>query len=471
MLQKTNETEKKMLFTEPVFLFVLLPFCLVTQYLIKSIAVRNIILLILSLIFYAWGEPVYVFLMIGVSLLSWFLTKLMWEKGRSRKLLAIAVVISLIPLLFFKYSQMILDIVNLVPAFNFSVPSLSLPIGISFYSFQILTYVIDVYRGEAGVQKNPLYFMLYISLFPQLIAGPIVRYTEVEKELASRKVTLAGINDGIYRFLIGMGKKVLLANVVGEVVRDCFSLGIGKIGTVGVWGAMLCYTFQLYFDFSGYSDMAIGLGKMLGFTYNENFNYPYIARSVKDFWRRWHISMSTFFRDYIYIPLGGNRKRHLFNMFVVWFSTGLWHGAGYNFILWGLYYFVLLTIENKLLKKVKIPPVFSVPFTFILVIIGWVLFYFENLSECFTALKTLFGIGCVFSEPISLAMLKSALPVIFLCFFAATPAWEKARVYVGGKLPCTLRIAAKCVFVAGMFVLCVALTVSQTYNPFLYFKF
>ena len=460
-----------MLFTEPVFMFIFLPLCLILQYLIKNIAIRNIILLAMSLVFYAWGEPVYVFLMIGVSLLGWTLTKIMHDKGNKKGLLAVAVVVSLLPLLFFKYGQMILDIVNLIPMVDLHMPELSLPIGISFYSFQILTYVIDVYRGQAKVQKNPLYFMLYISLFPQLIAGNKVRYTEVEKELQHREIKADMVTEGVYRFITGLGKKVLLANVVGKVVTDVFAGPVAEVGTVGVWGAMLCYTFQIYFDFSGYSDMAIGLGKMLGFTYGENFNYPYISTSIKEFWRRWHISMSSFFRDYIYIPLGGNRRRQIFNMFVVWATTGLWHGAGYNFVLWGLYYFVLLVIESAVLKKIKLPKIITLPVTFVLVIIGWVLFYFEDLGECLTALSVMFGFGASFSEPVSTAIVKSAIPALLVCAFSATPVFSNIVKKLGEKTPAVVRTAVLCVFTVAMFVLCTSFTISNTYNPFLYFKF
>ncbi len=460
-----------MLFTEPTFLFVFFPICLVFQYLLRSIAARNIILLIMSLMFYAWGEPVYVILMILTSLLSWTLTKIMHDNGNKKILLALAVVVSLLPLLFFKYGQMILDIVNLIPYVSITMPKVSLPIGISFYSFQILTYVIDVYKGEAKVQKNPLYFMLYISLFPQLIAGPIVRYTEVEKELQVRSMTPEMFSLGVYRFVIGLSKKVLLANVVGKVVSDVFSRPVSEIGTFGLWGAMLCYTFQIYFDFSGYSDMAIGLGKMLGFTYNENFNYPYIANSVKDFWRRWHISMSSFFRDYIYIPLGGNRKRRVFNMFVVWATTGLWHGAGYNFILWGLYFFVLLYIEGLILNRFKIPKLISTPITFLLVLIGWVFFYIEDLSDCATVLKSMFGFGKLLSDPISNSLVISAIPAIIICAFLSTPIFQKTVDKLSAKLPEWLRIAVLALFIIIMFILCTAFTISSTYNPFIYFNF
>ncbi len=460
-----------MLFTEPIFMFIFLPVCLILQYTIKSIAARNVILLIMSLVFYAWGEPVYVFLMIATSLIGWLLTKLMHRKKNSKALLAVSIVVSLLPLLFFKYGQMLLDILAFISTIELSMPSLSLPIGISFYSFQILTYIIDVYRNEAAVQKNPLYFMLYISLFPQLIAGPIVRYTEVEKELQYREIKAEQVTDGVYRFVLGLGKKVLLANVVGKVASDVFALDMAEIGTVGMWGAMLCYTFQIYFDFSGYSDMAIGLGKMLGFTYSENFNYPYISCSIKEFWRRWHISMSSFFRDYIYIPLGGNRKRKLFNMFVVWATTGLWHGAGLNFVLWGLYYFVLLTLEGFITKKVKIPKVISLPVTFILVIFGWVLFYFEDTSRLGVALSTMLGIGCSFSDPVSTAIVSGAVPALIICAVCATPLYKRFTEKLSEEFNENGRVLGMSLVTVVLFILCTAYTISSTYNPFLYFKF
>ncbi len=425
----------------------------------------------MSLVFYAWGEPVYVFLMMGVSLISWALTRLMVSRNNSKSMLIVAVIASLIPLLFFKYGQMILDIVNLIPYVNIQMPQVALPIGISFYTFQILTYVIDVYRGEADIQKNPLYFMLYISLFPQLIAGPIVRYTEIEKQLRERSMTAPMVCEGIYRFLIGLGKKVLLANVVGKMVTDIFSHPVQDIGTLGAWGAMLCYTFQIYFDFSGYSDMAIGLGKILGFTYNENFNYPYISCSIKEFWRRWHISMNTFFRDYVYIPLGGNRKRQFFNMFVVWALTGLWHGAGYNFVVWGLYFFVLLSLEKVIYKHISIPKIIAMPLTFVLVIIGWVFFYFENFKECLIVLRAMFGLSGNFSDPISANFLYTIIPMLIVCAFCATPLYSMIKDKVSAHLSENAKTCCMAVFTVAMFLACTACVISSSYNPFLYFKF
>lgn len=459
-----------MLFTEPSFLFIFLPLCLVLQLIIKNTAARNIILLIMSLIFYAWGEPVYVLLMIADSLLCWAISALLRKTRFKRTVLFLNIAAALIPLLYFKYGAMLAELVSLIPGVELTMAELPLPIGISFYTFQIITYVVDVYRGQAMPQKNPLYFMLYITLFPQLIAGPIVRYSEVEKQLARRDITGRMFSDGVYRFLIGLGKKVILANTVGETVANIFSAPISEIGMLGVWGGMLCYAFQIYFDFSGYSDMAIGLGKMLGFTYNENFNYPYIAASIKDFWHRWHISMSTFFRDYVYIPLGGNRRRQIFNMLVVWALTGLWHGAGLNFILWGLYFFVLLLIQKLFMKNINVPKILAVPVTFVLVLIGWVFFYFEDMSACAAALKVMFGGGAL-TDTISSSLLYSAVPVIIICAVCSTPLLETLRKKAAAALPEAVRIGAGAAFTAAMLLICVSLIIGGSYNPFLYFKF
>lgn len=459
-----------MLFTEPSFLFIFLPVCLLLQFAIKNTAAKNILLLIMSLLFYAWGEPVYVLLMIAVSLISWGLCLRLCRAVNKKPLLAAALIAALLPLLFFKYGQMLLDIVNMVPGLYFTMPAVSLPIGISFYTFQIISYIVDVYRGDADVQKNPFYFMLYISLFPQLIAGPIVRYTEVEKQLNYREITAPMFSEGVYRFLIGLGKKVLLANTVGKTVTDILSVSVSELGMLGAWGAMLCYAFQIYFDFSGYSDMAIGLGKMLGFTYNENFNYPYIASSIKEFWRRWHISMNTFFRDYVYIPLGGNRRRQYFNMFVVWALTGLWHGAGLNFVLWGLYFFVLLSIEKLFMKKIAIPRGIAVPATFILVVIGWVFFYFEDMTECLTMLKIMFG-GGAFTDPLSGQLLYASIPAILICAVFSTPLISKLKQRISSSIPEGLNICLASVFTAVMLLVCTAVIIGSSYNPFLYFKF
>ncbi len=457
-----------MLFTEPSFLFAFLPICLLLQLIIKNTAAKNAVLLVMSLLFYAWGEPVYVFLMIATSLICWWLSGRLEASPHKKLMLALTLIAALIPLVFFKYSGMLAELINLLPAVSVSAPSVSLPIGISFYTFQIISYAVDVYRGEAKPQKNPFSFMLYISLFPQLIAGPIVRYDEVEKQLSDRKITAPMFSAGVWRFITGLCKKAILANTIGKTAEDILSQS--SLGTLGAWGAMLCYAFQIYFDFSGYSDMAIGLGKMLGFTYRENFNYPYISASIKEFWRRWHISMSTFFRDYVYIPLGGNRRRQYLNMFIVWGLTGLWHGAGLNFVLWGLYFFVLLSIEKLLPKRFKLPKLIAVPCTFVLVLFGWVLFYFEDMGSIVSVYKAMLGGGSA-ADVTSAQLLYTSLPMLLLCAVGSTPLPAKIKAMLARKLPGGLKTAAAAICTAAALLLCTAFIVGGTYNPFLYFKF
>ncbi len=459
-----------MLFTEPLFLFVFLPVCLISQLLVKNVTARNVMLLVMSLLFYAWGEPVYIFLMLATSLLCWALCLWMSHSKRSGLVFALSVAAALLPLLFFKYGAMITGLINLIPGLNIPFRKPALPIGISFYTFQIITYAADLYRGETSAQKSPLSFMLYISLFPQLIAGPIVRYTDVERQLAERPITAPMFSDGVLRFVVGLGKKALLANTVGKVVADIFANPLDELGAVGVWGAMLCYAFQIYFDFSGYSDMAIGLGKMLGFTYKENFDHPYISRSVKEFWRRWHISMNTFFRDYVYIPLGGNRRHQLFNMLVVWSLTGLWHGAGPGFLLWGLYFFVLLSIGRLLGERLRLPAALAIPFTFALVVFGWTLFYFESMADLGCALRIMFGGGAA-ADPLSLNLLRAALPTLGICAVGSTPLPAKAAARVRRALDGRLWTALCAAFTVAMLFVSVAAIIGDTYNPFLYFRF
>ena len=457
-----------MVFSELTFIYIFLPICLILSLCLKNTAAKNAALLVMSLLFYAWGEPVYVLLMIGTSLVCWGLG-LMIKKYHSRVSLTISVVVALAPLIFFKYSGFITGIVGI----KFGGPSL--PIGISFYTFQIISYLVDVYRGETEVQRNPFYFMLYVSLFPQLIAGPIVRYVDVEREIHNRTVTGEGFTQGVCRFLTGLGKKVILADTMGKVFTDILQDpisgdAISELSILGAWGVVLCFTFQIYFDFSGYSDMAIGLGKMLGFNYSENFNYPYIATSIKDFWRRWHISMSTFFRDYIYIPLGGNRQHQLLNMLVVWAATGLWHGAGWNFVCWGLYFFLLLTIEKAVTKKVRLPRIISLPLTFILVMLGWVFFKFENMGQAIQVLGLMSGIGGG-SNALAGPLLTAAIPALILCSICATPLPMRIKDRMFEKATESEQTVYRAIYVILMLLVCTALIVSSTYSPFLYYRF
>lgn len=390
-----------MLFSSIVFLFTFLPVILILYYLVPR-RLKNAVLLLCSLVFYAWGEPVYIFLMIFSIIFNYIsgldIARNLKNRRAARGSLIFNLIVNLGILGFFKYEGFLLDSLNRVLPVDIPYRELALPIGISFYTFQILSYIIDVYRQNVKAQKNFMDFALYVTMFPQLIAGPIVRYSDIEKQLHSRQESFRKFGDGAMFFIRGLAKKVLLANTIGMVFTEVTSLDPGKMSVLSAWLGCAAYTFQIYFDFSGYSDMAIGLGKMFGFEFLKNFDYPYISRSITEFWRRWHISLSTFFRDYVYIPLGGNRKgpvRTIINLFVVWFLTGMWHGASWNYILWGLYFFVFLVIEkNWLLKKFQhIPHFVSHIYALVVIYFGWVLFKFEDLAGVGITLKGMLGLN------------------------------------------------------------------------------
>ena len=438
-----------MLFSSNTFLFGFLPAVVVLYYLCPR-RCRNVLLLVSSLIFYGWGEPKYVLLMLVSILLNYFCGlaagKRQTQQRSVRGVLIVGVVLNLGMLGFFKYGTFF---------FGSAFPDIPLPIGISFYIFQAMSYLIDVCRREVEVQKNVLTFGTYVTLFPQLIAGPIVRYRDVAEMLESRRENLPQFSRGVQRFVVGLSKKVLLANTFGSAWN---ALQV-TTGTAAAWLGLLCYTLQIYFDFSGYSDMAIGLGQLFGFTFLENFNYPYISASITEFWRRWHISLSTWFKEYVYIPLGGNRKglaRQIFNILVVWLLTGLWHGASWNFVLWGGYYAALLILEKCWLLKAgeKLPLVLRRMLTMVLVMLGWALFYFENLGALGAFLGRLF-------TAIPSAGIAFYLPVTALGCLCATPALKRV------KLPDGLRWGL-CVV---LLLLCVASLARQSYNPFIYFRF
>ena len=438
-----------MLFSSNTFLFGFLPAVVVLYYLCPR-RYRNILLLVSSLIFYGWGEPKYVLLMLVSILLNYFCGlaagKRQTQQRSVRGVLIVGVVLNLGMLGFFKYGTFL---------FGSAFPDIPLPIGISFYIFQAMSYLIDVCRREVEVQKNVLTFGTYVTLFPQLIAGPIVRYRDVAEMLESRRENLPQFSRGVQRFVVGLSKKVLLANTFGSAWN---ALQV-TAGTAAAWLGLLCYTLQIYFDFSGYSDMAIGLGQLFGFTFLENFNYPYISASITEFWRRWHISLSTWFKEYVYIPLGGNRKglaRQIFNILVVWLLTGLWHGASWNFVLWGGYYAALLILEKCWLLKAgeKLPLVLRRMVTMVLVMLGWALFYFENLGDLGAFLGRLF-------TAVPSAGIAFYLPVTALGCLCATPALKRV------KLPDGVRWVL-CVV---LLLLCVASLARQSYNPFIYFRF
>lgn len=465
-----------MVFSSLVFIAVFLPAVLILYNVSRNITYKNIILVIVSLIFYAWGEPVWVIALLFSGSIDYIHGRIISShpgRWQAKAALLSSLILNLGILITFKYSGFLVENLNAILKISLPVPKFSLPLGISFYTFQTLSYTLDMYRGDCKVQKSWINYMAYLSMFPQLVAGPIVRYVDVAEQINDRRVTVQKFSEGITRFVSGMGKKVLLANSAGSVAT--LLLESGDLSILPVWSAwlgILMYTFQIYFDFSGYSDMAIGLGKMLGFDFPENFNYPYISKNITEFWRRWHISLSSFFRDYVYIPLGGNRYREVRNLFVVWFLTGFWHGASWNFILWGLYYGVVLFIEKKLFRGAlqKMPRPFCWLYSFFLVMFGWGLFYFTDMGMWSQFIKSAFGGNGVWFDVTTVTTLASNLWLILICFIGSTPVprmiyhglcrYNKA---LGAVIPPILVIAG--------FVVCFIMLVGQTYNPFLYFRF
>ena len=464
-----------MVFSSLVFLFAYLPFTLLAYYLVPRQG-RNIFLFIVNLIFYGWGEPKLVLLMvfnIFFNYLGGYLVdKYRMDQKKKKLFLVLTCILDIGILAVFKYTGMITDTLNMLPFLNIPDLQISLPIGISFYTFQTMSYVVDVYRDDAPVSKNFIDFGTYVALFPQLIAGPIVRYRDVAYQLKHRRETLEQFTRGVMLFAIGLGKKVLIANQMGTLTTAIFST-TDQNGVVGTWVGIIAYTFQIYFDFSGYSDMACGLGNMLGFEFLKNFNYPYIAKSITDFWRRWHISLSTWFKEYVYIPLGGNRKgvkRQIINLLIVWGLTGLWHGASYNFILWGLYYGVLLILEKFVLKRFldKLPSAVQHIYTMFIVIIGWGLFYFTDMGQLGEFLTDLFNFGNGICGDQALNLILSYLPVLIAAALASTPIAAKLFTRVQNTKLIWIPETLYCTFI---FLISTASLVDQSYNPFLYFRF
>ena len=470
-----------MVFSSLEFLLAFLTVTLLV-YFVVPLKLRNIVLLVVSLIFYGWGEPVYVFLMIFTITVD-YIFGLLVERAqkrddpkRARLHLILSVVINLAILGFFKYYNFFVSNLRLIPGLDWlPLLDLELPIGISFYTFQALSYVIDVYRRDTGAQHNIASFGAYVTLYPQLIAGPIVRYKDVDDQLAVREHSVPLFAEGCRTFIAGMGKKILLANTAGQLWEYFRAIPTDERTVAAAWMGMLCYAFQIYFDFSGYSDMAIGLGKMIGFRFIENFNYPYISKSITEFWRRWHMSLSTWFRDYVYIPLGGNRcskLKQLRNIFVVWFLTGFWHGASWNYILWGIYYFVLLMIEKTfLLDKLKKAPAFvSHIYTLFFILFGWLLFVFEDLSAGFVWLGNMFGVGtaAAISSGDIYNLVRNLIFFVILAI-AATPLPKKLYRRLTEKSNAARIVAS----VGGivMLLVCMAYLVDSSFNPFLYFRF
>lgn len=461
-----------MVFSSIIFLFIYLPAVLLLYYITPS-KYRNLLLFIVNLVFYGWGEPKLVILMLVSTLINYvsglLLGKMKKKNGKNKKsaktVLVISIIINVALLGYFKYAGFIGNMLH------FKVGDIPLPIGISFYTFQTMSYTIDVYRNNAKTQKNFITFGTYVSLFPQLIAGPIVRYSDVEEQLIKRHENLLQFTDGVKIFMIGLCKKVLLANQMGRL-WDIMREDTGS-GLLGAWVGIIGYTLQIYFDFCGYSEMAIGLGKMFGFDFLKNFDYPYISKSITEFWRRWHISLSTWFKEYIYIPLGGNRKgtaRQIFNMFIVWATTGLWHGANYNFIIWGIYFFVLLVIEKTfLLKKLKKAPAgVAHAYALFMIVLGWVIFYFEDMHELYAYLGRMFIPTTNFVSHDAFVNIVSYLPLLAAAIFACTPKAKQLYAKVEKQKWSWIPDTVLCIL--GLIVSTASL-VSSGYNPFLYFKF
>lgn len=467
-----------MVFSGLTFLLLFLPAVLLVYFIVPK-RFKNAVLFLFSLLFYAWGEPVYVVLMLFSTVLDFSCGKVVDRYRGTPKAkigLLVSVFVNLGLLCLFKYTDFFITTINSITGTAIPLLNLPLPIGISFYTFQTMSYTIDVYRGDAKVQNNIISFGAYVSLFPQLIAGPIVRYQTIADQINDRTHSFDKFGDGVKRFAVGLAKKVLLANNIGLLWSAVSKTDISQLSVVSAWLGAIAFAFQIYFDFSGYSDMAIGLGKIFGFDFLENFNYPYISKSVTEFWRRWHISMGTWFRDYVYIPLGGNRKRfavQIRNIAVVWLLTGFWHGASWNYVLWGVFYGILLIIEKLFLLKYlnKAPSFIGHIYAVICILIGWVFFAFEDISQGLDYLKVMFSGASAFVTNETMYQMISYLPLLLICLVASTPV---GKILYGKLKKLKNSTLTSLVSISGMLavtVLSTAYLISGSYNPFLYFRF
>jgi alginate O-acetyltransferase complex protein AlgI len=468
-----------MVFSSLEFLFLFLPLMLAAYFAMPDRG-KNAVLLLFSLLFYAWGEPVYVLLMLFSMGINYGLGRVIAARrgdSSAKLVLVLSIAINLLLLGVFKYGDFVVANLNGLLHIGLPQPNLPLPIGISFYTFKIISYVVDVYSARVQVQKNGINFGAYVALFPQLTAGPIVQYETIGAQLEHRTHSVDQFSEGVRRFMAGLGKKVLLANNIGMLWDSMSNLGDGQRSVVAAWLGVIAYTFQIYFDFSGYSDMAIGLSRMFGFRILENFEYPYISKSITEFWRRWHISLGAWFRKYVYIPLGGNRRgmgRQLLNLAVVWALTGIWHGASWNFLAWGLYYCILLILEKLFLLRwlKKAPAVVGHVYTLFFVMIGWVLFAFDQFSEGFAYIGYLFGGGGIpFLNHAALYALQSHWPMLVLLCVASTPLMKKQYDKAAARWNTGLLTTAECIGIAFVFVISLAYLVDSSYSPFLYFRF
>lgn len=466
-----------MVFSSTIFVFFFLPLVLLFYFLAPK-KIKNYVLLLFSIIFYLFGGPKFLLVLISVVLIDYIGAILIDKTKKKKQFLALTIFLNIAVLFYFKYTGFFLENVNSLFNIKIDIPDIILPIGISFYTFQAMSYVIDIYRKKVKLQKNFLTLLLYVSLFPQLVAGPIVRYETIENQLKTRKTTLEDLEYGIRRFILGLAKKVIIANQMGALADTIFQSN--DLTTPVAWIGAIAYMFQIYFDFSAYSDMAIGIGRMFGFKFLENFNFPYISKSITEFWKRWHISLSTWFKDYVYIPLGGNRKgikRQILNLLIVWSLTGFWHGAEWNFILWGLYYFIFLILEKFILNKVlnKVPNIINHIYALFIILIGWVIFRCDTLStmkEMFTALFSFNITQMSLNE--SLVYLESYYIYFILAIIFSAPVYykivEKIKTLKKGKLKTFLTIMHY-LFLIGLFIITIMFLAHSSYNPFIYFRF
>ena len=467
------------------FVFAFLPVSLIL-YLVCPRVCKNALLVLISFVFYAWGSPVYLLLLLLVTVFNYCVgldignCAELGQRG-TKFLLVIGVLFNLLLLGFYKYAAFAIETLNAILPFTLNAPSAALPLGISFFTFQNLSYLSDVYHRRAPAQKNPLDFCLYVSFFPKMISGPIVEYAQFEPQLKSHPVTLYKVSEAVPMLVLGLAKKVLLADNLGAAFQSISALSSGSLSGGSAWLGAICYSLQLYFDFSGYSDMAIGMGRIFGFKYMENFRLPYTAVSITDFWRRWHISLSSFFRDYVYIPLGGKKKHRLLNMAIVWALTGMWHGASWNFVLWGLYFFVILAIEKQVGEKSmrRVPYLLRRLGTMLLIIFGWNIFYYTDMTRLVQNFGVMFGLyGAGFSNAQAGIQLTNNLPLLLLCAIGATSIPRNLGSLFGGvcaqggkKSGQIVYAAVSFVFDAALLALSTIALVGSTYNAFLYFRF
>ena len=471
-----------MTFSSLTFTTLFFPAVLILYFICTDLRWRNGVLLVASLIFYSWDEPIWVLAMIGSTAINYVAAMLIGRAsspGLRKTALVVGAAASLAVLFYFKYAAFLVNSVTSLFGVSFSIPVLELPIGISFYTFQVLTYTVDVYRDKSPVQRDPFKLMLYVSCFPQLIAGPIVQYSDVAVMLDERESTPDGFTEGMKRFAVGLSKKVLLANVCGLIIEELPSAaGASGMSVLGAWYISVLYSLQLYFDFSGYSDMAIGMGRIFGFTYKENFNYPYISKSASEFWHRWHISLGSFFRDYVYIPLGGNRRgraRTALNLAIVWALTGLWHGASWNFVIWGLYYGVLIILEKLVLAdfREKLPGAAQHIAALLLIVVGWTVFYYTDMGCLGKHLGAMFGIGAAgLSDPVTMAVIRKYTVLPLIAAIASLPILPRLKAWLGKheKLEGAADIVSL-VCLTALMLLSMIFIVGQSYNPFIYFRF